>query len=341
MRGGRRRAAAIAVILVGVVALLNASACSSTGSEGATGPGSTAPVSGPAGTEPNGTTAPACDLPEAGTHTVEVVGVPRTFDVYPPASGSVRAPVPTLVLFHGFNSSKEEMVRITGLADQAPEAGVLLVVPQGAGSPAGWNVLTDFDQDRAFTDALLAELDASSCVADGDRWLAGFSAGSAFAAVYGCANAAAVTGLGLVAALAPAICPPDDTPNVVITHGSADPVVPFAGGDQAVGETKVPLGSVTDSATTWATRAGCGPTPVTAAVGDDVAITRWTGCAGGSSITFQVVDGGGHSWPGAVSPVAIGRTTQTISESCVLLAAIVDLDLDPYPDCPGDGPPQG
>jgi polyhydroxybutyrate depolymerase len=328
------------VVLAAIAALVVvAGACSATSGSEPTGSGSAPPGSSAGGT--TGTTAAPCTLPTAGTHTVDVGGTPRTFDVYPPTGPAEPATVATLVLFHGFNSSKEEMVEITGLDEQAPAAGVLLVVPQGMGAPAGWNALAGFDQDEAFTDALLAEVQAASCVDPDDLWLAGFSAGSAFSAVYGCTHADRVTGLGLVAALAPAICPPDDTPNVVITHGTADPVVPFGGGDQAVGDTKVALGSVSDSAATWASRAGCAAEPTVGVVGADVAVTQWSGCAGGATITFEVVDGGGHAWPGAVRPVALGRTTQTVSTSCVLLAAIADPALDPLPDCPGDGPPEG
>ena len=326
---GRSSALLVAILLGSLVV-----ACGGNDRAPASSPPAPTPTAG--GTTPG--TAVTCTLPAAGTHVVVVDGVERTFDVYPPLAPADGEPLPTLVAFHGFNSSKEQMVALTGLDVQAPAAGVLLVVPQGAGAPAGWDVLADFEQDRAFTDALLAEVQEATCVAGGDLWLTGFSAGSAFAAVYGCRDAAAVTGLGLVAALAPAICPPEDTPTVLITHGSADPVVPFGGGDQAVGEAKVALGSVTESATTWATRAGCGPDATTETVGADVTVTRWTGCAGGSTVTLQVVDGGGHAWPGAVEPVALGTTTQTISTSCVLLAAIVDPARDPFPDCPGDGP---
>lgn len=307
--------------------VLVAAGCSST--EAAT---DAAPVPAP------DATARPCELPAAGTRTVEVAGTPRTFDVYPPSAPAAPGTTPTLVLFHGFNSSKEQMVALTGLDEQAPAAGVLLVVPQGTGAPAGWNALAGFEQDAAFVDALLAEVQAPSCVDRDDLWLAGFSAGSAFSAVYGCTHAGRVTGLGLVAGLAPAICPPEDTPNVVITHGTADPVVPFVGGDQAVGATDVALASVPDSAAAWANRAGCTEQPTADQVGTDVAVTRWTGCAGGSTITLEAVDGGGHAWPGAVEPVALGRTTQTVSTSCVLLAAIADPALDPLPDCPGDGP---
>jgi len=319
-----------------VLAVL-AACSSSTDATSATGAGTS-----PVGTEPApGTTAPTCALPEAGPQTIDVAGTARTFDVYPPSAPAEAASVPTLVLFHGFNSTKEEMVEITGLDEQAPEAGVLLVVPQGMGAPAGWNALAGFDQDAAFIDAVLAQVQAASCVDPDDLWLAGFSAGSAFSAVYGCMRATQVTGLGLVSGLAPAICPPDDTPNVVITHGTADPVVPFGGGEQAVGETKVPLASVSDSAASWAAKAGCAAEPTHEQVGTDVAVTQWPGCTGGSTVTLDVVDGGGHAWPGAVRPVAIGKTTQTLSSSCVLLAAIADPALDPLPDCPGDGPAGG
>ena len=314
-------------------AVLLAAGCAASDGTAAGGTSTTAAV------EPVGTTAPACDLPDEGTRTIDVDGIPRTYDVYPPAVPGTAASVPTLVLFHGFNSSKEEMAQLSDLAEQAPAAGVLLVVPQGLGAPAGWNALAGFELDEAFIDAVLEEVRSASCVDAPDLWLAGFSAGSAFSAIYGCKHADEVAGLGLVAALAPAICPPDATPNVVITHGTADPVVPFGGGDQAVGDTKVALGSVSDSAATRAERAGCASPPSVQQVGDDVAVTQWTGCAGGSTITFEVVDGGGHAWPGAVEPVALGRTTQTVSTSCVLIAAIADPSLSPLPDCPGDGPP--
>jgi polyhydroxybutyrate depolymerase len=323
--------------MAGAVLLLGAALAGCGGSE-SSGGGTTTALAAAGTTDAPGTTTAPCELPASGTRAIDVGGVERTYDVHPPAD-DVAGPVPTLVLFHGFNSSKEEMAALTGLDRQAPDAGVLLIVPQGAGQPAGWNVLAGFDQDRAFTDAMLAAERTGDCVADGPLWLAGFSAGSAFSAVYGCTNAASVTGLGLVGALAPAVCPPDATPNVVITHGTADPAVPFAGGEQQVGETKVPLASLPESAATWAERAGCGAEPTTASIGSDVSVTQWTGCGRGSTITFEVVDGGGHAWPGAVKPVALGRTTQTISSSCILLAAIADPALDPLPDCPGDGPP--
>jgi polyhydroxybutyrate depolymerase len=331
IEGSGRRWIGRVVVAAAIVAT---GACSSAGG-GPTAVGS-APTS-PGSVAAPGTTAAPCELPSPGARTIDVGGVHRTFDVFPPSFPAEATPV--LVLFHGFNSTKEEMVEITGLADQAPAAGVVLVVPQGLGQPAGWSSLAGFDVDEAFTTALLDEVQGASCVDPDDVWLAGFSAGSAFAAVYGCTHPDRVEGLGLVAALAPAICPPDATPNVVITHGTADPVVPFGGGNQTVGEAKVPLASVSESAATWARRAGCAPEPIVGQVGDDVSVTQWTGCAGGSTITFEVVDGGGHAWPGAARPVALGRTTQTVSTSCVLLAAIADPALAPLPDCPGDGPP--
>lgn len=319
--------------LVGSAAvLLVLAGCSS--SDGA-GPDRSSSANGSSDAAVASSTTLGCSPPASGEQTVEVGGVERTFDVYVP--DDLRSPAPLLVLFHGFASSKEEMATKTGLDRSAPAAGVVLVVPQGAGDPAGWNVITGFEEDSAFIDAVLAPLDAEACIDSESIWLAGFSAGSAFSAVYGCFGAERFAGLGLTAGLPPPICPPDATPQVVVVHGTDDLVVPYGGGDQAVGDTAVPLGAVPDSVAGWAERAGCQAEPLEGAAGADVQSRTWNGCAGGSSVALLTVQGGGHAWPGSVEPMGFGPTSQTFSDSCVLLASIVEPGVDHLGDCPGEG----
>ena len=280
-------------------------------------------------------TAQSCPTLVAGEHPLTVAGVERVFDVYVP--DGLTGPAPVLVLFHGFASSKEEVASKTGLDRSAPAAGVVLVVPQGAGDPAGWNVLEGYEQDAQFVDAALDSLGSEPCVDPEAVWLAGFSAGSAFAAVHGCLEAGRFAGLGLTAGLPPPICPEGNTPHVIVTHGTDDAVVPYGGGAQPVGDVSVPLVSVPDSVAGWAERAGCDATAAVSTVEDDVELQSWGGCPPGSSVSLLSVEGGGHTWPGSVEAMGVGHTSQTVSNSCVLLRSIVEPDLDHLAECPGEG----
>jgi polyhydroxybutyrate depolymerase len=239
------------------------------------------------------------------------------------------------VLFHGFSSTAELGAAYTELSRSAPEAGVVLVAPQALGDPSSWRILDPSGADRAFIDRMIAEMAASACIDESRVWLAGFSAGSAMAALYGCLRETPVSGMMLASGLAPPLCPADATPDVLITHGTADPVVPFGGGEQTINGTSVALDSIPASAAAWAEKAGCDEEPDVRTVGDDVEVRTWLGCSGGTKVELSIVEGGGHTWPGA--PVeSLGPTTRTYEASCVLLRNITGAGGDAYEACPGD-----
>ncbi len=269
------------------------------------------------------TTVPVdCGLGMPGTQTISVGEDARSYDLYlPPDLGAGGAIAPAMVLFHGFTSNAAEIAARTELGALAPRLGVVLLVPQGTGEPTSWHIADPSFADTEFSDALLDHLASSPCVDAANLWLAGFSAGSAWSAVYGCSHADRIAGLVLVSGLAPPICPENDSPIVQITHGTADPVVPFDGGDQPVDGSTVTLDSVPDSAAGWAARAGCTAPPAELSLTSEVAaVTEWTGCAADGAVSLHVIGGGGHVWPvGAFNP------------GCVALRTM--LAADPYEPC--------
>jgi polyhydroxybutyrate depolymerase len=98
--------------------------------------------------------------------------------------------------------------------------------------------------------------------------------------------------------------------------GTADPVVPFAGGPvNCCGHPSLP--APTMSMTGWATHNACA-TKREIKIGSDVVLTRWTDCRGTSAVDFYVIQGGGHTWPGSISIASLGKTTQTINASAVI-----------------------
>ncbi len=261
-----------------------------------------------------------------GTQELEVLGTTRTFEVRAPAALADGPAAPVIVLFHGFSGTAVSILERTGLGDLAPDGGVVVVAPQALGEPTTWHIGDETWADTEFTDAVLDVLLASPCVDPSSIWLAGFSAGSAWTGVYGCSHPDALAGLLMHSGLAPPICPADADLDLFVVHGTDDPVVPFSGGDQAVGGDSVMLSPVPESVAGWAAAAGCDPAASVAAAGDDVLLSTWTGCAGDHTVVFEAVAGLGHVWAGGADAV------ETLNPGCVLVARLTG-DPDPVTSC--------
>ncbi|MEZ5383503.1 MAG: PHB depolymerase family esterase [Microthrixaceae bacterium] len=238
------------------------------------------------------------------------------------------APLPAVVAVHGFGAQADRFLAESGIEQRSAAAGALVVAPQALGDPPRWEVLADFERDEAFITGVLDSLQADGCLDPGRVAMGGHSAGSALAAFYGCAHPERFTALVLNAGLPPPLCR-EATPNLVITHGIDDSVVPFGGGPQRVGESQVALPTVPDSAAVWATQGGCGkPTTI---VEPPVTFTRWAGCASEATAVLGAIDGWGHAWPGSAA-------SSGIDVGCVLAAAAVSgaPPSPPFSDCPAE-----
>jgi polyhydroxybutyrate depolymerase len=259
-----------------------------------------------------------CGLPEDGMHPITSHGVERAY-LTRRAADPGAGPLPVLVLLHGHGGSAERFSATSGVADRAAAGGVLLVAPQGQGDPAGWEI-PNWAADAQFVNDVLDTIGESGCAATSAVWVAGHSAGSAFAAYYGCTNTDRVAGVWLNAGLPPPLCA-DRSPAVVISHGTADPVVPFTGGDQNASDRSFVLKPVPDSAQEWAQTAGCqsvdGPVPRNA-----VGIMTWQGCTRGPYVRLYTIEGGGHTWPGAAGESAGAETTNALAATCLLVESV-------------------
>jgi polyhydroxybutyrate depolymerase len=88
-------------------------------------------------------------------------------------------------------------------------------------------------------------------------------------------------------------CPAPAPLTVVAVHGSADDRVPFGGGAGA-GGAQYP--TVDGSLTPFLSADECSPNP-TLTDASPATVGTWT-CAS-SHVVRDIVDGGGHAWPGA------------------------------------------
>jgi polyhydroxybutyrate depolymerase len=246
---------------------------------------------------------------------------------------------PLLVLLHGFAADAIEFTAATGLDRLAPTAGVVLAAPQGIGDVATWHIGGPDDplvaSDVDFLSSLVDELIASPCIDPDNVWLAGFSAGSAYTGVFGCAHVDRFRGLAMVSGLPPAICPADANTSIQITHGVDDPVVPFTGGEQTVSDdASVELDGVPESAAGWAEVAGCAePEQLTFGDTDPSSVTAWRDCAGQAEVSLLAVSGLGHVWAGSDTPGGLDPGTPIIDAGCVILHAMTDADGDRFASC--------
>jgi polyhydroxybutyrate depolymerase len=174
-----------------------------------------------------------------------VDGRARTYQLVRP---SEQGPRPTVIMLHGLGGTGAEIAKRSGLDQSAPRAGFVGVFPDGVRNrwnsfPPGTEPALYVERNRefggtpddvAFLKALVADL-VRRGISDPKRiYLAGVSNGGFMTLRMICADA------GLLAAAAVLVsgmldptgadCRPAKPVPVLMVNGTADPIVPFAGG---------------------------------------------------------------------------------------------------------------
>lgn len=277
-----------------------------------------------------------CDL-GAGRTTLTVTsdGVDRTAVVSVPTNkSSARNRVkgsPLVLDLHGSNSTPTEQLSRSGLDRTGEREGFIVAAPQGAiPAPAGavWNVpytATDVPgapNDEVFLQDLIDNLVDRGCVDSSRVYAAGYSGGGRMISQLACDNPDLFSAIAPVAGLRagapvttsagvtpdPATCAPSRAVPVITFNGTTDPVNPFTGG----GAPYWGYGAIAAS-DRWAEINGCRTTKTTN-VTQSVSLTTHQGCSKNAVVQQYVIDGGGHTWPGA-DPATFpgaGPTTQEI-----------------------------
>jgi polyhydroxybutyrate depolymerase len=105
--------------------------------------------------------------------------------------------------------------------------------------------------------------------------------------------------------------------SIVAFAGTADPIVPFNGGKvNCCGGATV--AGAPDSMAGWARHDNCAATPKEVRLSSEVRRRTWHDCDDKSEVVFYIVDGGGHTWPGAIAVPRLGMTTTQINASATI-----------------------
>jgi polyhydroxybutyrate depolymerase len=231
-------------------------------------------------------------------------GMPRTYQVHVPAG--LDHPTGLVINLHGAGQTGGEQAAITNYNAVADQHGFVVAYPdgidfswadgRGASVPDRQGV-----DDVGFLVAIIDQLSRDYGVAPGRVFATGMSAGGFMATRLACERADLVSAIAPVAgSLGVAYpCAPSRPVSVLEMHGTADPVVPFAGG------TMLGRGGYSDivappaMAQRWRDVNRC-PAPVEETVPGAHRFTS-AGCADGTEVVFVQVDGGGHIWPADAS----------------------------------------
>lgn len=308
---------------VGLVLLFGLGACIASDDDAAPDPSPASSSAIPTttttvgGSEGCGLPVPERDSDRLVQATIESSGGTRSFLVYVPDGYDPDVPAPVAYVFHGATSNKEQQLAYSHYQPYADEDGALLVLPDSLGEPTRWSPFgpgiagVEGVNDLDFFDDLSARIEADLCV-DLERVLvSGMSSGGFMAASVACSRSDRITAAGPVTATAPVdtLCPESGPVAYAYFHGTADAVVAYEGGAGTPGP-------VEETSQGWADNNGCRGEPTDEPIGTEVVHRAWAGCD--ASTDLYIVEGGGHTWPGAIALGGFGYTTDDIDASEII-----------------------
>lgn len=303
------------------------------------------------GVAPAAAAAPACAQPvlraaEAGCESLASGGRERAYRLYVPAHPATGAAL--IVVLHGGGGTAAGMEALTErrFNRYADRAGALVVYPEGIGRR--WNdgrddagagaVAADVD-DVGFLRELVATLATRFAVDHARVGVTGMSNGGMMTLRLACDAGDVFHGFVAVAASlgteTAAQCTPPAGLRLALIDGTADPVVPWGGGEVKVFARH--HGAVIGAERTFAqfsAAAGCrgeAAGPPLAATPDDgtrARARRALRCAAGADVRLYEIDGGGHGWPGGLRYARewlIGKVSRALDATDVVadfLAAV-------------------
>lgn len=230
------------------------------------------------------------------------------------------AGAPVLMMLHGNGGTAENQANISYAPDLVAEKGVWVVLPEALNGT--WNDdpgnSTDIDDVGFLSD--VASLLSTNFQTDASRlYIGGLSNGAFMTERFACERSDLIAATALIAGtlsngLSRACTPASPRP-IMFMDGTADPVVPYAGG-------RVGVQSANAAFNFWLALHNCDSSgtqtaalPDTTNDGTTVVLTSNSACGSGAEVRLYTINGGGHAWPGGwqYMPVPIiGRTSSDI-----------------------------
>lgn len=239
-----------------------------------------------------------------GYKKIKVDGVTRYYRIYVPNPPYPTPTIPVLFALHQFSDTAKGMEKLTQFDVLAEQEKFIVVYPQGTWRR--WKTDPLPNEDTRFIEALIQYL-SSKYPVDPERIFAtGASAGGMMIQAFACfsdrfAGIAPVMG-SMTRTYAETRRPTKKIP-ILIMHGTADPVVPYNGGETYAGPGMKPVFlSAEENAQWWAMQFGCTDEPEITRLPDsnpqDKFYTEVYHYPCEPAVVLYKIYGGGHTWPG-------------------------------------------
>lgn len=255
---------------------------------------------------------------ESDVITLTSGGIERTATVSIPATYNSARPTPLILAYHGRGSTGAKTQEFTGISN-LPVIGVFPdgIPTTGKQSWQGAPYAAEGVDDVRFTEDLLDTLSEQYCVDQRRIFATGKSNGGGFAALLACRLGDRIAAFAPVAgAFYPATatgCDDRDAQPMIEFHGTADNTIEYDGGVSH----GVAFPSVQQWLSGWAERNGCHASH-TKRITVDATRTTWRGCDRHADLVHVAIDGGGHTWPGALAKSGGGYTSTETSATAIM-----------------------
>ena len=261
---------------------------------------------------------------------IVVGGVTRTYVAHVPAK--LGSNIPLVLSFHGHFGTGAGQARLTNFGALSDRYGFIVVYPDGI--RRGWNDGREGKQgadDLGLVKALITDFSRRYSIDPKRIYVNGFSNGAMFSQYVGCSLANQIAAIAPVSGYMPtedaAGCHPARPISVLEIGGTADPVMPFTGGEikllgfrrgAAVLSAKQTLSLWTNTAKCKAPSQVAALAPVATNDGTSISRTTYASCVNATSVVLYTVIGGGHAWPGGpqyAPKLIIGRASRQLNAS--------------------------
>jgi polyhydroxybutyrate depolymerase len=339
----------VPALAAGVGLLLLVASCSSSHhASSATPPGGASTPGAPAGVVASaGCTAAVTPKVTSKRELLRVAGTTRNYLLTTPPPH--QQPDPLVVDFHGYGEGDVTESLTTQFGALGQQKGFDVVFPNGSGTPIAWDTSTKpGNPDVRFVASLLGHLEATQCIDEARIYATGLSQGAFMTSTMACvmsttfAAFAPVSGIELSSP-----CPATRRVPILAFHGTDDPILHFNGGvglkvlaDDLHAHPhplpKLPKARLNGpgypaNVKAWAAKDGCQPTPTDTKPSPHI-IHRTYSCPPGAAVQFDIIIGGGHTWPGSAISAAIapfvGPTTMEINATSAIWTFFTQFHLD-------------
>jgi polyhydroxybutyrate depolymerase len=263
-------------------------------------------------------------------------GINRSYLVHFPDQNNLQT-CPVLFCLHGGGGTANGMIRLTygRFNELSDKEGFIVVYPQGVDK--GWNdgrkgdfstAITDEIDDTGFFIRMIEALKSSHNIDTSKIFTCGISNGGFMSARLACDLSTLIRGAAIITATLGVdylpLCKPSKPVRILIMNGTADPLVPYEGGDiKILRKTRGKIISTDEFVHLWTDRNVCNAVPIKEFFpnidpgdGTRVELSRYSACAEGSEVLFYKIINGGHTWPGGkqyLNEKYIGKTSRDIN----------------------------